>query len=153
MEFAERPTRMAYICRYQGLGHVLNLDFPPFEIIEESARAPAVVTDRPRVIALAGQHGLERGDQFFIGFQHHRPLCWSKDHKGRRKIMRSKARTEFAEFLDVHAPSRRSFPLSPPRDYPASCRSTAIPPTRRLPGTMAVQSSSRFALHIRDASS
>src|SRR5215471_12831931 len=119
MEFAERPTRMAYICRYQGLGHVLNLDFPPFEIIEESARAPAVVTDRPRVIALAGQHGLERGDQFFIGFQHHRPLCWSKDHRGCRKIMRSKARTEFAEFLDVHAPSRRSFTLSPPRDYPA----------------------------------
>src|SRR5215469_6468678 len=73
MEFAERPTRMAYVCRYQGLGHVLNLDFPPFEIIEESARAPAVVTDRPRVIALAGQHGLERGDQLFIGFQHHRP--------------------------------------------------------------------------------
>ena len=68
MEFAERPTRMAYICRYQGLGHVLNLDFPPFEIIEESARAPAVVTDRPRVIRWPASMALSAAISFSLDF-------------------------------------------------------------------------------------
>ncbi|WP_352995585.1 transposase [Mesorhizobium sp. M0904] len=42
-------------------------------------------------------------------FQHHRLLCWSKDRKGRREIIRSKDRAESAEFLDIHAPSGYSF--------------------------------------------
>src|SRR5262249_44798302 len=116
MAFAQHPTRMAYVVRHQRLGHVLNLDFPPFEIIEESERAPAVVTDRPRVIALAGQYDLELGDQVFIGFQHHRLLCWSNDCRGRREIMRSKVRTKSAEFLDILASNRHSFTLPPTRD-------------------------------------